>query len=306
MLLFEAGGHPTAAITGTTMKQRAFSTPILAGLSALALIAACSRDSDNPARAPSCRADGSCEPECDDDPDCAGGTAGNPGAGGGARMGGTAGSIAAAGSGGMGGTPGVAGDPAGGSGGVATGGGVAVGGGGGEPVGGVPAAGGEPQGGQGGDPSHETGGSPDATTGGSGTGGFGGGSGGTSAGGSAAGGTGGSTREVDCSDSGAADLVCGGDDVCCAVPSETNYCATQCDLGIPLACDGPEDCGGRPCCLGGSQTGLYCATGPECDEDDGPLCEVYADCGDSYLCCTSTALGGVYISFCAVSLGSCF
>ena len=160
------------------------------------------------------------------------------------------------------------------------------------------------------DPTGGTGGVSDGGTGGvtDGTGGdlTTGGTGGTSTGGSTTGGAAGMTREVDCSYASSGDLTCTGDDVCCAIQSGSNYCDTYCVEGVPMVCDGPEDCAGRPCCFGGQQLGTYCAPGPACDADGDPMCRTFDDCDSSYLCCTRTALGGVDVRFCADSIGSCF
>jgi hypothetical protein len=192
---------------------------------------------------------------------------------------------------------GASGSEPGGTGGTATGGtgGSAIGGTGGVVTGGT---GGAPTGGTGGVATGGTGGVVTGGTGGAPTGGTGG---------VATGGTGGAAVvSIDCTPSlGGPALTCTGGDLCCAVVGGGTSCAAQCTAGVPVACDGPEDCGGHPCCYAGYQIGTYCATGTECNAGDDPTCQEFSECPTGqYFCCIDVPAGSIRLLACA-SMGSC-
>lgn len=118
--------------------------------------------------------------------------------------------------------------------------------------------------------------------------------------------------------------------LCCANVSDAGAsfeCAAQCpDGGVPMECDGPEDCGGGQCCV---QINVGTGTLPNCPIDtagatckadcptqipmscpaqgQGQLCHTSNDCFDPQnpSCCTF-AQGGVSATFCVNALLSQF
>jgi hypothetical protein len=79
--------------------------------------------------------------------------------------------------------------------------------------------------------------------------------------------------------------------------------------GAAVACDGPEDCSGHPCCgtLNGPASGAACATGDTCEQSSFTLCHNSVDCPTpetgSPTCCPNplTGQGG----YCSPN-GECF
>ena len=128
------------------------------------------------------------------------------------------------------------------------------------------------------------------------------------------------------SDAGA--FTCGNDNcnlqtqVCCVtLPNDTGVggggaCATkgQCTNGLPVSCGGPENCGGKPCCLtlvSKTPKDISCVAAqtdcvPNLDltaSGKTRLCHVDADCtagasGTMYPDCCSGMQGGVEQHFC--------
>ena len=93
-------------------------------------------------------------------------------------------------------------------------------------------------------------------------------------------------------------MTCTNGDVCC-VPrqgsgggSNPPQCKSQCDNGdSTFACDGPEDCSGKECCI--SQTGSSCAD--SCGWGQSQACHQDADCGGIDSCCP---VQGTAVSVC--------
>lgn len=114
--------------------------------------------------------------------------------------------------------------------------------------------------------------------------------------------------------------------LCCASVTDGGAsfeCASECpEGGVPMACDGPEDCGGAQCCV---QIDVGAGTLPNCPiqtngatckascptqipmscpgQGQGQLCHSSADCTDAQnpSCCTFSQ-GGVSATFCVNSL----
>ena len=75
-------------------------------------------------------------------------------------------------------------------------------------------------------------------------------------------------------------LACSGNEVCC-LPldgSTQPTCATSCPSGTStIECDGPEDCGGAPCC-GSTTSGYQCGVGDACSPGVSQRCHNQNDC----------------------------
>jgi hypothetical protein len=94
-------------------------------------------------------------------------------------------------------------------------------------------------------------------------------------------------------------------EVCCvSIDGDTHTSSCQepaltCDgpsLGMTVACDGPEDCGGLACC-GNLTAGFACTAEANCPEDIAQLCHRSADCpGDAQ--CIPATIAGFSISVC--------
>lgn len=105
-------------------------------------------------------------------------------------------------------------------------------------------------------------------------------------------------------------MTCGGGTRCC-VQGTTPMCMTSCpDGGFIAECDGPEDCGGNPCCItinaGFSVGGVLCgasatdcppAVDPNTQSGKDRACHVDGDCAAGAPgtmlpdCCTNSATG---------------
>lgn len=88
---------------------------------------------------------------------------------------------------------------------------------------------------------------------------------------------------------GASDCLLGNDNVCCVETAES-YCAPSnaCSSGIPIYCDGPEDCGGGACCQPMDTMSLVCRA--QCD--GAVICHGDGDCpAAAPRCCPDRVLG---------------
>lgn len=112
------------------------------------------------------------------------------------------------------------------------------------------------------------------------------------AGGAGGAGTGGGT--VTCGPN----LACTGGDQCC-IPlsgSDPPSCAADCPSGTsPASCDGPEDCGGGPCC-GNVAHGYKCAVGDACSPGESQRCHNQLDCNGG--ACVSATFGSTPVDAC--------
>jgi hypothetical protein len=91
-------------------------------------------------------------------------------------------------------------------------------------------------------------------------------------------------------------LICSGGEFCCASFANmmaTTMCAASCpDGGVTIACGGPSDCGGNPCCAtvtGGAPSDIVCTNDPnacaptiDINTQSGMdrLCTMDSDCGN--------------------------
>jgi hypothetical protein len=150
-------------------------------------------------------------------------------------------------------------------------------------------------------------GSASAGRGGSGSGGAAAaGSGGTPMGSGGSAGSANPAATIDCSRTGAP-LSCEGGQVCCPVQGGGNHCATDCAGAATIGCDGPEDCGGRACCLVSNDVGTRCAAGASCESPEEPVCHELTECptDQEWACCSRTGVQGTLIGFCGPTFASC-
>lgn len=143
-----------------------------------------------------------------------------------------------------------------------------------------------------------------------------------STGGTGSTGTTGSTGASDGGDLGIGPGVyCGADAGTCATgaccvdtSAKTATCSATCASGmLSLACDGPEDCSGNPCCapiMNGKTSGAVCSAAttdcvPKIDfvtkNGQSRLCHADADCtaaGSSFADCCSDTRNGYTLHFC--------
>jgi hypothetical protein len=87
----------------------------------------------------------------------------------------------------------------------------------------------------------------------------------------------------------------------CCTESYGSYsgqrCASSCSY-TAIACDGPEDCGGKACC--GIFGGWGCSSVTACSTTQLQLCHTSADCPvASPYCCANTGLPGLYNAVCS-------
>jgi hypothetical protein len=88
---------------------------------------------------------------------------------------------------------------------------------------------------------------------------------------------------------GPGDCLIGGDQVCC-LDNALRYCApaSACSTGIPVYCDGPEDCPGAVCCQPPAMTAIVCIT--QCNGT--VLCHSDGDCPSAQpRCCPDRVQG---------------
>jgi hypothetical protein len=80
---------------------------------------------------------------------------------------------------------------------------------------------------------------------------------------------------------------------CCAQPIQdaaaATQCAPTCKVGLPVSCDGPEDCTqGKICCAAGTNAvgyvSLECTAAPSCTMKNQVVCRTSADCPDAGRC----------------------
>ena len=113
--------------------------------------------------------------------------------------------------------------------------------------------------------------------------------------------------EVDCSYTGGERVICQIPSTCCITTATNHYCAdgTCPAQETELACDGPEDCGGRPCCIGaGGDLNAECAAGSTCSNDQ-PTCKSSAECPSAKPCCYPLEADAYFLAFCTALEGGC-
>jgi hypothetical protein len=82
--------------------------------------------------------------------------------------------------------------------------------------------------------------------------------------------------------------TCYSPQVCCVgATSSSCTAANSCTAGLPVRCDGPEDCGGgTPVCCGQLSSGTSCVATGSCSSgmSGGVVCHVTADCPSGQTC----------------------
>lgn len=84
----------------------------------------------------------------------------------------------------------------------------------------------------------------------------------------------------------------------CSIADGEHCCDTQplvcqtaaCRNTNQFDCDGPEDCGGSPCCMPVRNAPGHATCAIRCDRDS-TLCHISADCPSGSVCCLNFVLG---------------